>query len=159
MRQLRLGIYLLAFVLLLSGCGGGGQQSVQEEADAKTVAGYVVEQVPFDDDIEAIDDALVLTIYGISQQDVTSYSLYASSGATASEVAVFVCTDADAAKRVQQAAEERVQRQLESFETYIPAELPKLQDPLLVQSGNTVALCVSGHNDEASEALKHFGIE
>ena len=72
---------------------------------------------------------------------------------------MFVCTDADAAKRVQQAAEERVQRQLESFETYIPAELPKLQDPLLVQSGNTVALCVSGHNDEASEALKHFGIE
>ncbi len=52
-------------------------------------------------------------------------------GATAEEIAVFKAKDEKAADRIYQAMQKRVEEQKTAFENYQPAEMKKLQDPLI----------------------------
>ena len=76
---------------------------------------------------------------------------YISSGATAEEIAVFEAADKAAADRLYKAAQERVENQKTAFEDYVPAEMTKLGNPVLVKKGSFVVLCVA---DDAAAAKK-----
>ena len=79
-------------------------------------------------------------------------AVYIGTGATAEEIAVLDATSDEAAQRIYEALQKRVERQREDFEDYVPAELQKLEDPVLEKNGVQVVLCISDDN-EAAQAL------
>ena len=91
---------------------------------------------------------MLYTLYGIDQKDVQQGAAYVSTGATAEEIAVFSCTDDSAAQRVESALKQRVDSQKQSYVDYVPKEMTKLNDAVLIRRGNLVALCIS--NDSAA---------
>ena len=76
-----------------------------------------------------------------------------SSGGTAEEIDCFEAKDADSAKAIADTLTARVESQKKVFENYVPEEMTKLNDPVLVTNGNYVYLCLSNDNDKAKEII------
>lgn len=142
-----------ALLLLLPGCAGGGSiKTVDVQKAAKTL----ISSVKFQDQMSEVSQETAVKIYGIGSGDVVKAAVYESTGATAEEVAAFEAKDGKAADRVKQKAEERVETQKAGFQDYQPKEMEKLKNPVLVEKGNYVILCVSNDNEAAKKTVDGF---
>uniref|UniRef100_UPI0040294495 DUF4358 domain-containing protein n=1 Tax=Ruminococcus bicirculans (ex Wegman et al. 2014) TaxID=1160721 RepID=UPI0040294495 len=72
---------------------------------------------------------------------------------TAEEIACLDAHDADRAQAIADTLTARVESQKKVFENYVPEEMTKLNDPVLVTNGNYVYLCLSNDNDKAKEII------
>ena len=81
----------------------------------------------------------------------------AGTGATAEELAVFETADAEAAAALVTKLEARNADRIENYSSYIPSEVPKLEDAVIISGGRYVVLCVaedaSGVREAAQKAL------
>ena len=139
MKQLRMGALLMGLLLILAGCGKGEVKDV----DPSVLADTLKNAITFQDDLEAVDEA-----------DFEAFKVYTGTGATAEEIAVFKAKDEQAADRLYQAMQARVESQKTAFLNYNPNEMKKLQDPLIRKKGVTVVLCVSDDTPAAEKAVK-----
>ena len=83
--------------------------------------------------------------------------VYLGSGATAEEITVLECTDADAAKnQVEPAMKQHIENQITSFESYVPAEVAKLKEAVIRVGGKYVAVCVSDDSAAAEKIIDQY---
>lgn len=75
-------------------------------------------------------------------------------GATAEELAVFETKDADAAAALVQKLEARNADRIESYSSYIPEEVPKLENAVILSGGRYVVLCVAKDASAVREAAE-----
>lgn len=140
----------LALCLLAAGCGGQSAPT----ADAVELADRLSTQIQFEDTLSPLEGDMLYTLYGIDQKDVQQGAAYVSTGATAEEIAVFSCTDDSAAQRVESDLKQRVDSQKQSYVDYVPKEMTKLNDAVLIRRGNLVALCISNDNATAKQLIQ-----
>lgn len=76
-----------------------------------------------------------------------------ASGASAHEIDCFEANDESAAKDIEAALKTRIENQKTAFKDYVPAEMDKLNDPVLVVEGNYVIMCLSNNNSKAKEII------
>lgn len=76
-----------------------------------------------------------------------------ASGASAHEIDCFEAKDENAAKEIETALKARIENQKNAFKDYVPAEMDKLNSPVLVVDGNYVIMCLSNNNDKAKEII------
>ena len=76
-----------------------------------------------------------------------------ASGASAHEIDCFEANDENAAKEIETALKARIESQKKAFESYVPAEMDKLNNPVLVVDGSYVFMCLSNNNDKAKEII------
>lgn len=148
---------LLLFIAITfsSGCGDR-PVSGEVSLDVTACAGRLREAIAFQDTLTLLNDQMIATIYRIPAGDVVAQQVYASTGATAEEIAVFEAVSAEAAQRIETAVWQRVAEQKVSFEDYLPAELPKLADPFVLVKDRYVILCVSDCNEEVKTELERL---
>lgn len=129
---------------------GGGN------ADTSKIGEEILDTVEFKDSLLKVADSLVISSYKVDSSKVCSAALYLGGGATAEEVAVFEMTSEKEAKKVETLAKERIERRKKDFENYIPAEMTKLNSPVIVRKGKLVAVCVADKvsKDEIAKLLK-----
>lgn len=75
------------------------------------------------------------------------------SGGSAHEIDCFEAKDESTAKEIETALKARIDTQKKNFENYVPAEMDKLNNPVLVVDGNYVFMCLSNNNDKAKEII------
>lgn len=97
-----------------------------------------------------------LLLYGLEEAAAGETAFYFSSGATAEELAVFRCADADSAQAVAGAAQLRLDRQAASFADYAPAEVPKLESAAVRVQDNVVVVCVAADNALRDAVLDRY---
>jgi len=154
--KLRVTLPLLALVLLLCACGekpGGSTPYTTDNAKALLDAGA------FSGQMEEVDSATALLLYGIDEADVTSCVCYMASNTSVSadEVTVLVLKSEDAATAAISACKERVASQIDSCTNYCPDQVPRLEDATILQRGNSVLLAV-GDPDKLPKALKDLSL-
>lgn len=150
----------------LTGCGSGSDSSTassansaaaaqtNESVDVTAVADKLKDGIEFKDELAELDEAKIEKIIGISTDSYTKAKVYvSSSGGTAEEIDCFEAKDADSAKAIADTLTARVESQKKVFENYVPEEMTKLGDPVLVTNGNYVYLCLSNDNDKAKEII------
>ena len=76
-----------------------------------------------------------------------------ASGASAHEIDCFEANDENSAKEIETALKTRIDNQKNAFKDYVPAEMDKLNDPVLVVDGNYVIMCLSNNNSKAKEII------
>ena len=76
-----------------------------------------------------------------------------ASGASAHEIDCFEANDENAAKEIETALKTRIENQKTAFKDYVPAEMDKLNNPVLVVDGSYVFMCLSNNNDKAKEII------
>ena len=140
----------LALALLLCACGGGGEKA---PFDPAATADALLESGAFSETLEAIDQDVACILYGIDESTVTGGAVYGSTGATAEEIAVFTLSDAAGAAAAKTALENRVTDQKAALESYLPAEIVKLDAALIEQRGNSVLMVVASDIEAAEQAL------
>mgnify|MGYP000878504236 CR=1 FL=1 len=156
-------LILIAVMMIFTSCGNNDDDYDLNEnnldLNVSECADKLKENIPFEDTITAIDDKMGISIYQLNAEDVAEQKVYVSTGATAEQIAVFEATDNNAAKRIETAIMQRIADQIESYQDYMPEEVPKLSDPFIKVIGKYVILCISDHNEDVEVVLdKYYGI-
>ena len=149
MKKFSILLTLLMVVLVAAGCSSSQPAAL----DVQQTADKLAQEVSFQDQLTKLDQDAALKLYDLTADDVETASLYVGTGATAEEISVWQGKDADAAKKIQDAVNTRIENQKESFVDYNPEEMPKLENPVVVAKGNYVVLCLSGDNENAKKII------
>ena len=139
-----------AMTLVLCACGGGAA----EPFDPASTASALLDSGAFSENLEQLDQDVACMLYGIDESTVTGSAVYGSTGATAEEIAVFTLTDETAAQAAKTALETRVSDQKTALESYLPAEIVKLDAAIIEQRGSSVLMVVAADAEAAQNALK-----
>lgn len=143
---------LLALLLALGGCG-----STLKSAPAPEIANKVLEGIAFEDELMEVDGRVVEEYYGIELSTVKEYAVYMSaSGATAEEIAIFQANSEDAAKKIEEALASRVNDLKIGFENYVPAEMTKLGNAVIIRNGSTAMLVIANDHETAKGIVKDY---
>ena len=148
MRKAALVWAVLLLALSISACGGKTQA-----VDVDQLAGELLEQVGFEDELTELDESMVAALYGV--ENAQEQKVYLSGGATAEEVAVFRFATEEEAQAALAVLEQRLESRRTDFANYMPDEAARLDNAVLERSGCFVALCVSA-GDTAKEIISSY---
>jgi len=144
---------LCIFTAALASCGGG-DSGKSNEYNIDELSAKIVDSGAFSDILSEVQDDIVISYYGFDAADVDSMKVYISTGATTEEVGLFECKDAEAAARVLEKAQERAQSQKTAYQSYAPAEIPKIDDAVIKADGVYVFYVVANDYGPVNSLLK-----
>ena len=147
----RIMTVLLSALLLLSGCGGGGEKSAYTAEDVTAL----LDAGAFSGEMEQVDGSVAAGLFGLDASTVEEITCYMAinSSVSADEVAVFVLADEEAAQAAESACQAHVESRIESSAQSCPDQVPKLEDAVIRRLGNTVLLAV-GETEPLAKALE-----
>ncbi len=149
-------VCVLALLLTLTACGGSDSQPQKSAAE---IADAIYSTQTFQDTLNAIDSDMLDDYYRIDAADLTDSKVYVSgSFSTAEEIAVFQASSSDAVENIKKAIDTRLEDLKLAFENYVPGEMTKINDPVLITKGTTVVLVLADDtaavSDQVNELLK-----
>lgn len=154
MKKLTALLCTLFLALSLTACGGGKDKEVS--VDPAKLADELLATVSTDQLSETASE-MVPAIYLLEEDAVESSIAYASSGATACEIAVIQSKDADSTADVEKKLQKRVDDQSALYSTYAEEQVGKLDKAIIKSAGVYTVLCVTDDVDKANEILKGYG--
>lgn len=144
---------MAALALSLTACG-----SKEKDVTIDTAALAEELQTTVTSDTLAQTAAEMLpSVYFYDEDSVASAVAYASSGATACEVAVIESKDTDYTSEVEKLFQTRVDNQSDLYASYNEGEVAKLDDAIIESTGVYTVLCVCDDTDAAKDILKEYG--
>ncbi len=117
------------------------------------IASSLKDTLVFTDEMGQISHAMLYKTHGIDPEIMANAAGFIGGGATAEEIAVFEVKKKKNADTVKQLLEEYVQTRKASFETYLPAEVPKLEHPFLFSKGKLIVLVIADDYNQAKEIV------
>lgn len=149
-------VCVLALLLSLTACGGSDSQPQKSAAE---IADAIYSTQTFQDTLNAIDADMLGDYYRIDAADLTDSKVYVSgSFSTVEEIAVFQASSSDAVENIKKAIDTRLEDLKLAFENYVPGEMTKINDPVLITKGTTVVLVLADDtaavSDQVNELLK-----
>lgn len=110
----------------------------------------------FTDLLSPITAETAAGLYGIDASKLSEAQVYCSTGATAEEIALFKAVDEAAAKEIKAACEARIESQKESYESYVPEEVPKLEKAIIRTGGVYVVYVTAADPGAAGKILDGY---
>lgn len=152
----------LALMLSLAACGGGTESTPEQSVDPDTtgtIAQTIVESGAFSEELEELDADTAFALYKLAdyeleREDLTYCTVLHSTGATCEEAAVLSFGGESGGTVCKKALEAYIQGQIESNTDYRPAEIPKLENAWIEQTGAMVIMVVANDVDAARQALQ-----
>lgn len=175
MKKLLMAALIGTMVFSITGCKGEEKEvhdisiNVNEESeeaedsadatenksvDAKAIADSLLSEISYTDQLSAVDLDTAKMFLNFADVEINEAYIYESSGATAEEIVVLVCKDSDSAAKAKSAFEQRVSEQKENFTDYVPEEVPKLNDAVIITSREYAILSVSGDSAKAKDIIE-----
>ena len=157
MKMKKTGLILLAVavtVLAMAGCSSRGSAGTDRVYEAQTVADAIVSAVTFQDTLIQAQGAVAENYYLLNDTIATHAILISGSGATAEEVAVLKVADKKDLPAARKILESRVEEQKFRFEDYVPAEMVKLENPVIITQGDVAILVLANDKTVAEAAVK-----
>lgn len=135
------------------------EQPTELQVDIAQLATAIFEAGDYTDELDVLEDEMFDAVFpSVDLELVTSKMAYVGSGASAEQIVVIEARDEDAAGKVKEALSQKVNDDIEQNADYLPQEVDKLKNPVLVVSGKYVVLCVSNDNSKIEEVLQQKGI-
>lgn len=147
--------FALVFILVLSAALAACGKSPSDSIDAQALAQELIEKVEFVDELSPVKSEMVPKLYGID--NAQEAYVYMGSGATAEEVAVFKFASEQDAMDALAKIEQYIAARKDSFANYIPGEVARLDNAVIKQSGEYLALCVSEGNTASDIISRYMG--
>lgn len=149
---IRILLAALAVFLLVAGCAPR-ESEPEVDIDPAVAAQTILDGVSFQDTLVKAEGGAAEMYYKLDDS-VTDYAIYISgSGATAEEVAVLKVADAADRTKAEEIVNARVEDLKFRFEDYVPAEMVKLGDPVIVSKGDTVILVLADDSVVAKKVV------
>lgn len=135
---------LLALCLLagvFSGCAPKTSKPVSY--DLAALSQKIYDTDAFSDILNPVSTEIAAGLYGVAPEEITESQVLCSTRATTEEIALFKCVDEQAAEKLLTAAKTRAETQSAIYESYAPAEPPKLADAIIKREGTYVFYIVA----------------
>jgi hypothetical protein len=147
-----------AGTILASGCSSEVSTGTETEKDVdiQAAAAEIEKEIDFEDSLSELEEDTALTYYGISGDAVKDSVVYVSTGATAEEIAIFEAADTDSKNTVEDACNQRKEKQTTSYGDYKPSEVSRLDDAIIETYGNYVVYIVTDDVTKADEILESY---
>ena len=144
-----LTLCLLASVF--SGCAQEVNKPVR--FDLTALSQKIHDTDAFSDILSPVSTEIAAGFYGFAPEEVTKSLVLCSTGATTEEIALFQCANEQAAEKLLTAAKTRAETQSAIYESYAPAEPPKLADAIIEREGTYVFYIVAVDYAKVQAAL------
>ena len=114
----------------------------------------MLQNIEFQDELVELDVGGIDRLYSLGEG--VSGRVFIGSGATAEEIAVFEAGSKQAARQMREYALSHIDEQKQSFAGYLPRELKKLDEAIVLQYGKYVIVCVTDDADASGIIEAHF---
>lgn len=145
-KTIALALCALLALTALAGCG----QAAEAEVQLDELAFKIKDSVEFSEELYLLDEGIARELFG-APEDAQCVA-WAGAGATAEELAVFELPDEAAAGTLVSSLRSRNDERIDDYADYLPDEVPKLQNTLLLSNGRYVLLCTAPDTAGAREA-------
>lgn len=112
--------------------------------------------ISFEDTLKKASLNAIFGSYGIELETLSNGGIYSGSGITAEEIAIFEVSNQKDVPKIKKAIEKYIEGKRNAYEGYVPKELLKLKNPVVVTNGRVVVLCISNNNAVAEKTIKEF---
>ncbi len=130
-------------------------EPIVSDYDITGIASNLKDTITFTDEMGQLRYAMLCKTHGIDSEIIANATGFIGGGATAEEIAVFEVKKKKNANTVKQLLEEYVQTRKASFETYLPAEVPKLEHPFLFSKGKLIVLVIADDHAQAEKIVRN----
>lgn len=149
-----LTLVIASSVIFASGCGKDSTESSGNKeisVDTKALATDIVAKVKFVSAMNEIDSELLDINYTV-EEGTTGVS-YKAGGQFADEVTIFTAKDEASAKKMLDNVKEYINEQKDTFSSYAPGEVAKLDKAIAMQKGKYVVFCVTADVENAKTII------
>lgn len=122
--------------------------------DISKLAEDIMENIKFEDELNKVDNETANKLYDIN--NAVSQVVYMSSGATAEEMAIFEFKDEENCKIALEKANNRIEEQKQSFKDYMPKEMKKIEDAIVVSKNKYLIVCIADNKDDIEKILNKY---
>lgn len=149
--------YLMVIIILLiglvSGCGTKETTTVKN-VSVKSIADKISQGTDITNMKEANAEKLN-KLYGISENDVEEFSLYAaSSNILADQIAIFKVKDVSNVDVIKGQIDKKIDKLSKDFKDYLPAEYDKIQKNIVSVKGNYILFVISNDSEKISKIFE-----
>lgn len=130
------------------------EANIKSVYDVKAIAEMIVGEVKFKDSLAEINRRVMYSSYNLDENKMANAAGYAGGGATAEEIAVFEVKNVKDAEEVEKKALEYIEKRKNSFKSYIPEEMPKLEKPFVFRQGKLVVVCIANDYGNIETKIK-----
>lgn len=133
-------ILVSILALSLTACGGNTSDKNPAVAD---ISSAILSSITVGETVALTDNTLPKQYLDLDVSLVAEYAVnVASSGALADEIAIFKANNKDDVSKIKEALESRLSLVEEKFVDYIPTEMPKIENALILENGNYILLAI-----------------
>lgn len=126
----------------------------EKTVDAAKIAEDLLTEISYTDELSSVDKDTASMFLNFADVEIEEAYIYESSGATAEEIVVLKCKDSDNAANAKDAFSQRVEEQIDNYTDYVPEEVPKLKDAVIITSKEYAVLSVSGDSGKAKSIIE-----
>ena len=124
------------------------------EINIEDLASKIAETNAFEDKLEKVDSEMIMENYNFSSDEIEKLVSYQGSGASSEEIVILQVKDKSKLDSVKEKINTRLQERKEAFKSYLPKEVGKIENNILIVKGNYVILCISNDNKQVNNILK-----
>ncbi len=165
MKKFLLTLGLAISITAFAGCGSSSDkkqdntkatEQAEKKLDAssiKSLCKELIDEKVFSDELSETSSKIAASQLKLSDSDFSSITCYKSSGATAEEITIVEAKDE---VDLTSFFDSYISEQKSNFESYLPAEVPKLDSAIRKKSGNYFILIVANDKDKAEKILSKY---
>lgn len=148
---------VVGVALLFTGCGKT-ETDAPLQVEVTALAAELQQALGLEAELSAIDFDTFYYLYDVKPEQVAALDCRISTGATADEICVLEAASEGDKKDITEKISARLEKQKESFAGYLPMEVGKIEQALVVEKDNYVVLVVTDRPDTAREMIDNaFG--
>ena len=150
----RLNVYLVMVAVCGAVFCGCGEKAAS--FDVTELGSALNSQITYQDELMLMDTDTASMFLNLSDINIVNSAIYEGAGATAEEIVVLECASAEDARKAENMMKDRVAEQKESFVDYVPEEVNKLNEAIIVTNGNYAVLSVSNDTAGAKKIIEQY---
>ena len=116
----------------------------------------IIESGAFEDTLEKVDSTMTINNYNFMESQIKEILSYQGSGATSEEIVIIQVKEKSDIKTIKEKINIRLEERKEAFASYLPKEVYKIENNVLMVKGDYVILSISNDTKKVSDVINKY---
>ena len=126
------------------------------QINIEELAQRIVKSSSFEDSLEKVDNELLMNTYGFLPDSIEEIISYQGSGASSEEVLILKVKDVNDVNNEKEIIETRLNEKKDAYASYMPEEVSKIENRILIEKGNYLILCICNDYDTVNNIIDDY---
>ena len=126
------------------------------QINIQDLANRIVGSASFEDQLAQADSEMVMNDYTFTSDEINDLVSYQGSGATSEELVILQVKDKSKINSVKEKINTRLSERRETFGSYLPKEVGKIDNNILRVEGNYIILCIAKDTNTVNKIINEY---